>query len=60
MVKRCHAHEHRKPVSFIFLSNSGGSVRMPAIAFVLAGFMAAVFVMTIISLYKYIAKVMSQ
>jgi len=35
-------------------------MRMPAIAYVLAGFMAAVFVMTIISLYKYIAKVMSQ
>jgi len=35
-------------------------MRMPAIAYVLAGFMAAVFVMTVISLYKYIAKVMSQ
>ncbi len=35
-------------------------MRMPAIAFVLAGFMAAVFVMTVVSLYKYLAKVMSQ
>jgi hypothetical protein len=60
MVKRCHAHEHRKPACLILLSNNGGSMRMPAIAYVLAGFVAAVFVMTIISLYKYIAKAMSQ
>jgi len=33
---------------------------MSAIAFALAGFMAAIFVMTVISLYKYLAKVMSQ
>lgn len=37
----------------------GGSIIMPAIAYVLAGFMAGLFVMTVISLYKYIIKVMS-
>jgi hypothetical protein len=60
VVKRCHAHEHRKPASLIFLSDRGGSMRMPAIAYVLAGFMAGLFVMTILSLYKYVVKIMSR
>lgn len=59
-MKRCHQHERSNPASLTLLTTSGGSMRMPAMAFVLAGFMAAVFVMTIISLYKYLAKVMSQ
>ena len=53
-------HEHRNPASLTILPNAGGSMRMPAIAFVLAGFMAAIFVMTVFNLYKYLAKVMSQ
>jgi hypothetical protein len=33
---------------------------MPAVAFVLIGFMAGLFVMTIFSLYRYLIKVMSR
>jgi hypothetical protein len=60
MMKRCDAHENRKPTAPIFFGKGGGSMRMPAVAYVLAGFMAGLFVMTIINLYKYIVKVMSQ
>jgi hypothetical protein len=52
-------HERGYPGSLAVLTSKGGPVRMPAIAFVLAGFMAAVFVMTVISLYKYVAKIIS-
>ena len=58
--KGCHAHEHSDLTSLTFPAHGGGSMRMPAIAFVLAGFVAAIFVMTVVSLYKYLAKIMSQ
>jgi len=53
------ANEHEKPTHTIFFWDGGGSINMPAIAFALLGFMAGLFVMTVISLYKYIIKVMS-
>jgi hypothetical protein len=59
LAKRCHAHEHGKPTRIIFFFEGGGSITMPAIAFALLGFVAGLFVMTVISLYKYIIKVMS-
>ncbi|HVQ00381.1 MAG TPA: hypothetical protein VMT57_02590 [Candidatus Thermoplasmatota archaeon] len=59
-MKRCHAHEYGSQTSLTVLASHGGSMHMPAIAFVLLGFVAAVFVMTIINLYKYLIKIMSQ
>jgi hypothetical protein len=45
--------------SHAFFSEGGDPIIMTAIAFALIGFMAGLFTMTVISLYKYVLKKMN-
>jgi hypothetical protein len=59
MMKRLTKHDHQHTNTTFFLLDGGGSIIMAAIAFALVGFMAGLFTMTVISLYKYVLKKMS-
>ena len=41
------------------LKKGGGSIGMPAITIILGGFMAGLFTMTIVNLYRYVLKIMN-
>jgi hypothetical protein len=54
-------NEHGKsPTRTSFFLKGGKAIKMTAITFVLVGFVAGLFTMAMISLYKYVIKIISR
>jgi len=56
-----HDDEHKKPHTYTsFFFKGGTAIKMTAITFAAIGFLMGLFTMTMISLYKYVIKIISR